>query len=72
MTNESPADRFKRLATNRTNTVLEKIRILGNCANRSMYSYKEDDIQKIFNIIEKELKDTRAKFAPKRARKFTL
>lgn len=72
MTTESSAERFRRLASKRTNTVLEKIRILGNCANRGMYSYTDEEVQKIFGIIEKELKDTKSKFAPKRARKFSL
>ena len=72
MTTESPTERFRRLASKRTNTVLDKIRILGNCANRGMYSYTDEEVQKIFGIIEKELKDTRSKFTPKRARKFSL
>ncbi len=37
-----------------------------------MYSYTDEEVQKIFGIIEKELKDTKAKFTPKRARKFSL
>lgn len=72
MKTESNSERFRRLASTRTNTILDKIRILGNCANRGMYSYTDEEVQKIFGIIEKELKDTKAKFTPKRARKFSL
>ncbi len=65
MTNEfstKKRDRFVRLASYRTNEVLKKIKILGNCSNRSAYEYTEDDISKIFSAIDKRLKETRVKF----------
>ena len=65
-------DRFKRLATYRTNMVLKSLKILGNCANRSAYDYKEDDIQKIFKEIELEVRNTKGKFHYKRNKKFEL
>jgi hypothetical protein len=40
--------RFERLAVHRTNEVLRKLKVLGNCANRSAYEYDEADINKIF------------------------
>jgi|TARA_B100000315_G_scaffold250717_1_gene284042 hypothetical protein len=64
-------DNFVRLATKRTNVILSKIRILGNCANRSAYQYSEDDVNKIFNEIEKVLKLTKSKFRVERG-EFTL
>lgn len=72
MINESSNDRFKRLATKRTNAVLEKLRVLGNCSNRALYDYTETDVSKIFGVIENELKDMKAKFQPKRHRRFSL
>lgn len=59
---ENPSERFKRLATKRTKDVLNKLRILGNCANRSAYEYTEEDIRKIFSTIEEQLKTIKAKF----------
>lgn len=59
---ESSRERFKRLATDRTNTVLQRIKILGNCANRQAYEYTEEEIDKIFSEIDKALKETKAKF----------
>lgn len=56
-------DRFKRLAEQRTNAVLGKIKILGNCANRSAYEYSEEDINKIFSTIEKMVRETKSKFS---------
>ena len=68
---ETRKDRFRRIATKRTNDIIDKIRILGNCSNKSTYEYTEEDIKKIFHTIDRELKNTKAKFSPKR-KKFTL
>jgi len=70
--NETPEERFKRIATLRTNAVLDKIRILGNLSNRKMYSYSEEDLNKIFSTINKRLKETRAKFSSKKQKRFKL
>ena len=55
-------ERFVRIAEQRTNLILETLRLLGNCANRSNYDYSDEDIRKIFGAIEKELKNTKNKF----------
>jgi hypothetical protein len=69
MKQENRSERFKRLATKRTNDILEKIRILGNCSNKSSYEYTEEEINKIFAEIEKQLKFIKSKFlAGKRVR----
>jgi len=72
MEKETRHERFKRLASKRTNEILEKIRILGNCSNKSSYEYTEDDINKIFSEIEKYLKLTKAKFLSGKIEKFKL
>lgn len=65
--------RFERLATYRTNEVLKRLKVLGNCGNRSAYEYMEEDISKIFSEIERHIKATRAKFYfPKRHGEFKL
>ncbi len=53
---------FKRLAAARTNEVLRRIKILGNCSNRSHYDYTEEEVNKIFSEIEKKLREIKAKF----------
>ena len=68
---ETRKDRFNRLASKRTNDLINKIRILGNCSNKRSYEYTEEDVNKIFRAIEKELKLTKAKFSSTRT-KFTL
>jgi len=62
MQNETKPERFRRLAEKRTNTVIKCIRILGNCSNKSMYSYSKEEVDKIFNAISNELKESRSKF----------
>jgi hypothetical protein len=66
---EDRKERFLRIATNRTNEVLEKLRILGNCYNKSSYDYNEEDINKIFSAIDKTIKETKARFIIKKKKK---
>jgi len=70
--NETAQERFKRIATLRTNAVLDKLRILGNLSNRQMYSYSEEDINRIFSAINKQIKEVRAKFNSQKQEKFKL
>lgn len=72
MEQESRHERFKRIAAKRTNEILEKIRILGNCANKSSYEYSEEEVNKIFSEIDKQLKLTKAKFLAGKRERFKL
>ena len=72
MKEETRHDRFKRIAAKRTNEILEKIRILGNCSNKSSYEFTEEEINRIFSEIEKHLRFTKAKFLSERKEKFKL
>lgn len=54
--------RFKRLGEQRTNSVLQRLKVLGNCSNRSAYTYTEEEINKIFSEIERRVRETKAKF----------
>ncbi|MGN9106784.1 hypothetical protein ACTM90_10555 [Oliverpabstia intestinalis] len=66
-------DRFKRVAENRTNKIIDQIRLLGNCANKSNYEYSDEDVKKIFSAIDSELKITKAKYQAKaQSKKFEL
>jgi hypothetical protein len=60
--------RFKRLASQRTEKVLQKLHVLGNCSNRSSYEYSEEDVQKIFSEIDKAVKGAKARFHYSRKR----
>ncbi|MBE6035148.1 MAG: hypothetical protein E7222_10695 [Clostridiales bacterium] len=61
-TEQEKIKRFKRVAENRTNRIIEQIRLLGNCANKSNYQYSEEEVEKIFFAIEKELRETKSKY----------
>ena len=69
---ESRKDRFNRIASKRTNEIINKIRILGNCSNKSSYEYSKEDIDKIFNTLNLELKETKSKFSTNQRTKFEL
>jgi len=66
-------ERFRKLAVYRTNEVLKRLKILGNCANRSAYDYTEEEINKIFSEIERKVKEIKAKFHfPNKNKEFKL
>jgi len=56
-------ERFIRIAENRTNKVINMIRLLGNCANRNNYQYTNEQVDRIFKAIEKELDIAKKKYA---------
>lgn len=58
----TPRQRFKKLGTHRTNEVLYRLKVLGNCANKSFYSYTEEDVKKIFDAIEEQVRFIKSKF----------
>ena len=43
-------ERFKRLATKRTNSILKRLEVLGNCANRGAYDYTEEEIKALIDL----------------------
>jgi len=59
---EGRHERFKRLASKRTQVILKKLEVLGHCANKSTYKYTDQDIRKIFSTIESQLKTIKARF----------
>jgi len=69
---ETPKERFRRLATYRTNEVLKRLKVLGNCSNRQIYEYTEEDINKIFSEIERRVKEVKAQFHFPKIKEFKL
>ncbi|WP_312702452.1 hypothetical protein [Sedimentibacter sp.] len=59
---ESKHDKFLRIAEARTNKIIDMIRLLGNCSNKSTYEYNEMDVKKIFSALEQELRSCKSKF----------
>ncbi len=71
---ETKSEKFVRIAENRTNRIVDLIRVLGNCSNKSTYEFSEEDVKKIFSEIDKELKIVKKMFkdALKNEEKFKL
>lgn len=70
--NETRADRFKRLATQRTNAIIDKLRLLGNLSNKSNYEYSDEEVDKIFHAIDFQLRVIKAKFSGRNKMEFKL
>lgn len=69
---ESRHERFRRLASARTNAALEKLRLLGNLSSTINYEYTDEEINKIFNTLESQLRIVKARFSAKKQRRFSL
>lgn len=67
----SKKERFIKIAENRTNTIINTLRLLGNCSNKNNYEYTDEQVKQIFNAIDYELKITKMKFEKKET-KFKL
>ncbi len=65
-------ERFIKLAEYRTNEILKRLQVLGNCSNRSAYEYKEEEVSKIFSEIDKAVRETKGKFHFPKSKKFKL
>ena len=62
MSKETKKQRFDRISAARRDKILDVIRLLENCANRSNYDYTADDINGIFGEIETALEAAKSKF----------
>lgn len=51
--------RFEKVAGNRVQKVLNTLQLLKNCSNRNNYEYTELDVERMFSVISKSLKDAR-------------
>ena len=55
-------ERFKKIASRRVQEILDKMRLLGNCANRGNYYYTDEQVRKIFTAIDDEWKKVKSEF----------
>lgn len=62
MKKESKKQRFQRIASARSEKILDLIRLLENCSNRSNYDYDADEVTEMFDELESALKSAKAKF----------
>lgn len=72
---ETKRERFVRLAEARTNKIINMLQLLGNCSNANAYEYSQQDVERIFNAIENEVREAKKKFnkiESKKGSRFTL
>lgn len=62
MQKESKKQRFDRISAARKTKILDVIRLLENCANKSNYEYTRDEIENLFSSLETALHSAKAKF----------
>lgn len=58
----SKQEKFKELATKRTNDICHRIQQLGKLANRNTYVYDDQQVNLIFSTIEEQLRLAKGKF----------
>ena len=51
-------DRFEKVASRRTQKILDYLDSLANCSNRNNYEYTEADVRKMFKAIKDRLSHT--------------
>lgn len=74
---ENKKENFKRISENRVSKILVLLSQLTNLNNSSYYEYTDEDIEKIFSVIEEETKKSKAmllkgKNNKKRQKRFEL
>ena len=55
-------EKFVKLAEQRVNRALREIRLIGNLSNRSAYISTEEDVKKIFRVLQRELDAAKTRF----------
>ena len=56
-------ENFIRIAENRTNKILDLIKLLGNLSNKSYYDFISKQVVSIFNTIQNELEEQKKRFS---------
>jgi hypothetical protein len=64
---ESKAQRFERIAERRVVAALDRLRLVGNLANRHNYEYTEEHARQIIDAIEAEMRRVKQLFRQKEA-----
>ena len=55
---ETKQARFKRLVEARVNKIISMLRLLGNCSFKGNYEYSDEQVEKVFQKLQRELTKT--------------
>jgi len=71
---EGKKEKFIRIAERRVNNILNDLDSLAKCSDKKNYQYYEKDVKKIFQAIEKKVKNVKDLFSSstKKKNKFSL
>jgi hypothetical protein len=72
MEKETKKQRFKRVAEKRVQNILDSIKSLSQCANSRIYSWDDEQLQKIWSTVDRELSLCKKSFSDPEARVFRL
>lgn len=59
---ENKSEKFRRLAENRTNIIIQKIQLLGNLSNKAVYDYSDEEVKKMFAAIDASLNEVKERY----------
>ena len=57
-----PRKQFVKLANSRVNKALNELRLIGNLSNRSNYSYSQEDVDQIYQVLQDSLTKMKERF----------
>lgn len=61
-TDDAKKERFHRVASRRTTAILRQLRLIGNTANKNLYLYTDEELAKMFGVIDRKLTEVKGKF----------
>ena len=63
MATSSKRERFEKVATTRVQKIIDMHGLLQNCANTNNYEYDDEDVELMFNEINRAMKDARSAYS---------
>jgi len=69
---ETKEQRFQRIAEKRVRRLIINLKSLANCSNKRLFEWNNEQLKKIWNAIDKELKSCKESFEYPKKDKFTL
>lgn len=62
MPEETKAEKFRRIGQDRTVSVMDRLRVLGNLSDRNNYDYSDAEVGEMFSAIRAAVDEAEAKF----------
>ncbi len=62
MSDNAKHERFKKITGARLEKINDMLRLIGNCSNKNNYSYTDDEIIELFDIIERNVAEAKGRY----------